>query len=175
MKYLMLHLLHGAVSIIYEIKAPFSVTAHLLLSASLAINNARKRKKNRKVDLVKLHMSIVPVIGFVELPGGETNPVGCFRTVRVEASLSSPGTLPRSSSFEVKTKREKSPISAASLNQSDVQIIGLYKQQVLVLVSFENSFLFFFILPVSPSVAFSVCNHDGRRCVGPSVESAVLR
>lgn len=32
------------------------------------------------MDLVKVHMSIVPVIGFVELLGGEANLVGCIRT-----------------------------------------------------------------------------------------------
>lgn len=100
-------------------------------------------------------MSSVPVIGLVELLGGETNLFGCIRTVRVEASLSLSGPLPRSSSFEVKTKIKISDF--CSLNQSEVQIIRLYKQQVLDLVFFECCF---FILPFAPSVAFSVCKHD---------------
>lgn len=63
-----------------------------------------------------------------------------------------------------KKKREISQISPASLDQSDVQIIGLYKHQVWVLF-FWIPFFFFFFNP--KSVDFSVFKHGEQRCVGP--------
>lgn len=73
--------------------ASFMRLRHIFISSSsVPLSKSGNKQhlqkiKNRKLDLVKLHMSIVPVIGFVELLGGETDLVGCIRTVCVEASF----------------------------------------------------------------------------------------